>query len=75
MLECDANLSLMIQIVKTLQCWWRDYFFDSFGRILSGTYYQDWPKRSVFLGEDSTEDEEDMTVQEVTGLALLNPEI
>jgi hypothetical protein len=29
----------------------------------------------VFLGEDSTEDEEDMTVQEVTGLALLNPEI
>lgn len=65
---CDPSAHLMIQIVKLYNV--DDVTkFDAFGRVLSGTIKVGQSVR--VLGEGySPEDDEDMSVQEVTGLAI-----
>ncbi len=67
---CDPNGPLMIQIVKLYNE--KDVnTFDAFGRILSGTIKVGQKVR--VLGEGySPDDDEDMSIQEVSGLAIFN---
>ena len=65
---CDPNGKLMIQIVKLYNVE-NVNSFDAYGRVLSGTIKVGQNVR--VLGEGySVEDEEDMSVQQVTGLAI-----
>jgi 116 kDa U5 small nuclear ribonucleoprotein component len=66
--DCDPNGKLMVQIVKLYNV--DDVnSFDAFGRIFSGTITVGQNVR--VLGEGySADDEEDMSVQQVTGLAI-----
>lgn len=66
--SCDPNGPLMIQIVKMFNV--DDVTkFDVFGRIMSGTIKIG--QKVKVLGEGySPDDEEDMSIQEVTGLAI-----